>query len=353
MSTLESAVPFAHAESENEWVAQARAALADKTKPVGSLGQLEAVAEQLCAIQRTLSPEVERPRILVFAGDHGVAVEGVSAYPAAVTAQMARTFASGGAAVCVLARAAGADFEVVDVGVDAELTGLEGIIHAKVRRGTRNFLHDAAMTADELDAAMEVGRDAVRRAAGAWVDAVALGEMGIANTTAASALLSALTGIPASQTVGAGTGVSGATLEHKRRIVERALVRHGDIVSDPRAALGALGGLEMAAIAGAALEAPRHDLPVVVDGFIATVAVLAAVRIDPSITGHLFFAHRSSERGHEAALRALDARPLLDLGLRLGEGSGAALALPILRAAGRIMREMATFSGAGVSRESA
>lgn len=334
-----------------DWREAARAALDDKTKPRGSLGQIEEVAQRLCEIQRTLTPSVDRSRVLVFAADHGVAAEGVSAYPAAVTAQMMRAFAAGGAAVCVLARCAGADVEAVDVGVDADLGALPGIVHARVRRGSGNFLHGPAMSPDELEAALEVGREAVRRAAGQWVDAVGLGEMGIGNSTAAAALLSALTRIPASQTVGAGTGVSGAALEHKRRVVERALFRHTDALGDPRSALAALGGLEMAAIAGAALEAPRHGLAVVVDGFISTVSVLAATRIDPTISGSLFFAHRSSERGHGAALEALSARPLLDLELRLGEGSGAALALPILRAAACIMREMATFGGAGVSRE--
>jgi nicotinate-nucleotide--dimethylbenzimidazole phosphoribosyltransferase len=287
--------------------------------------------------------------VIVFAGDHGVAAEGVSAYPAAVTAQMMRNFATGGAAVCVLARASGAEVEVVDVGVDADLGGLAGVIHAKVRRGTRNFLHDAAMTPDEVEAALEAGRAAVRRAATGWADAIGLGEMGIGNTTSAAALLSALTGAPPSQTVGAGTGISGETLEHKRRVVERALFRHRDLLGDPLGALGAVGGLEIAALAGAALEARQAGIAVVVDGFISTVAVLVATRIDPSVASHLFFAHRSPERGHGLALEALGARPLLDLEMRLGEGSGAAMALPILRAAGRIMREMATFSGAGVS----
>jgi nicotinate-nucleotide--dimethylbenzimidazole phosphoribosyltransferase len=342
MSMLES-------ESVNDWIAAAGAALDEKTKPVGSLGELEEIAKRLCGVQKTLEPSVERMRLIVFAGDHGVAAEGVSAYPSSVTGQMVRNFATGGAAVCVLARAAGAEMEVVDVGVAEEIQDVPGIVHVKVRAGTRNFLHEPAMTPQEVEAAMEVGRVAVRRAATAWVDAIGLGEMGIANSTAASALLSALTGIPASRTVGSGTGVSGETLEHKRRVVERALFKHRDLLLDPLGALGAVGGLELAAIAGAALEAPKHSIAVVVDGFISTVAVLAAARIDPSIASHLFFAHRSAEKGHDAALDALSAKPVLDLGMRLGEGSGAALALPILRAAARIMCEMATFRAAGVS----
>jgi nicotinate-nucleotide--dimethylbenzimidazole phosphoribosyltransferase len=334
-----------------DWDAAARAALDDKTKPVGSLGYLEDVARRLCSIQRTTRPTVERARVVVFAGDHGVVAEGVSAYPAAVTGQMMHNFAGGGAAVCVLARAAGAEVEVVDVGVDADLPQLAGVVHARVRRGTRNLRREPAMHGAERDAAMEAGRAAVRRAARDSVQAVALGEMGIGNTTAAAALLAALTRRAAADTVGAGTGVCGDALDRKRAVVDAALARHADVLGDPANALAALGGLEIAAIAGAVLEAAGGPIAIVVDGFISTVGALAAVRMQPAAAANLFFAHRSAEHGHALALEALGARPLLDLGMRLGEGSGAALALPILRAAARIMTEMATFSGAGVSRE--
>ena len=205
------------------------------------------------------------------------------------------------------------------------------------------------MTAGEVDAALAAGADAVRRAAACGVRAIGLGEMGIANTTAAAALLSALTGAPPEETVGRGTGVDDDGLRRKREVVARALALHAGALGDPRAALAAVGGLEIAAIAGAAIEAPRHGMAVVADGFISTVGVLAAARIDPSIVPALFFAHRSAERGHALALEVLGARPLLDLGMRLGEGTGAALAIPLLRAAARILGEMATFAGAGVS----
>ena len=340
-----------------EWCRHAQRVLDGKTKPLGSLGRLEAIAVRLSAFQQNLRPCADRCRVLVFAGDHGIADEEVSAYPKTVTTEMMRNFARGGAAVTVLARAVGAEVEVVDVSVDADLSTLGTlqavrITHAKVRRGTRNLLQEAAMTTGELEAAMDAGRAAARRAAADGIHVLALGEMGIANTTAASALLSALTGNPPEKTVGRGTGIDDDRLVHKRHVVERALAHHG-LPTDPHTALATFGGLEMAALAGAAQEAPRQGLPVVIDGFIATVAVLAAVRIQPDMSPALFFAHRSPERGHTLALEALaqagcDSDPLLDLGLRLGEGSGAVLAIPLLRSACALF-EMASFEEASVS----
>jgi nicotinate-nucleotide--dimethylbenzimidazole phosphoribosyltransferase len=329
--------------------AAARRAMDQKTKPPGSLGVLEALAVRLAVVQGTLQPEVERGRIVVFAADHGVAAEGVSAYPQVVTGEMVRNFARGGAAVNVLARAAGLQVEVVDAGVAAELGDVPGIVHASVRRGTRNLAAEPAMTADEAGAAMDAGRAAARRAAADGVRALGLGEMGIGNTTSAAALLSALTGAAPELTVGRGTGVDDDGVRRKRAVVARALALHAGTLADARGALAAVGGLEIAAIAGAALEAPAHGMAVVADGFISTVGVLAAARMDPSIAPALFFAHRSAERGHGVALDALGARPLLELDLRLGEGTGAALAIPLLRAAARVLCEMATFHEAGVS----
>lgn len=329
--------------------AAARRAMDQKTKPPGSLGVLEEIAVRLAALQGTGRPEVERGRIVVFAADHGVAAEGVSAYPQVVTAEMVRNFARGGAAVNVLAGAAGLDVEVVNAGVAADLGDVPGIVQAPVRRGTRNFAVEPAMTAAETEAALETGRAAARRVAADGARAIGLGEMGIANTTSAAALLSALTGAGPELTVGRGTGVDDDGVRRKRDVVSRALALHAEALADPRGALAALGGYEIAAIAGAALEAPGHGIAVVADGFISTVGVLAAARMDPSIHRALFFAHRSAERGHGVALEALGARPLLDLDLRLGEGTGAALAIPLLRAAARILRDMATFAEAGVS----
>lgn len=327
--------------------------LDEKTKPPGSLGRLEELAMRLALLQDTITPVVERTRVVIFAADHGIAAEGVSAYPRAVTAEMMRNFVRGGAAVSVLARANGLEVEVVDVGVDADLTSMPGIVHATVRRGSRNFLHEPAMTPHELDVALAAGRDAARRAVRDGVHALGLGEMGIGNTTAAAAVLCALTGASAANAVGRGTGVDDAGLAHKCAIVARALEARAACLASPRQAFAALGGLELAAIAGAALEASAHRLAIVADGFISTVAVLAATRLTPegaaSIGPALVCAHRSAESGHALALQALGERPLLDLDMRLGEGSGAACAMPLLRAAARILTEMATFERAGVS----
>lgn len=332
------------------WRAAAAAALARKTKPLGALGHLETAAETLAGVQRTLTPVIDPARVLVFAGDHGVTEEGVSAYPREVTAQMMANFAGGGAAVTVLARSVGASVEVVDVGVAAVLPPY-GHVDAKVREGTHNFTRTAAMSPEECLAAFAAGRAAVQRAHADGCRLIALGEMGIGNSTAAAALLAALLGETAERMVGRGTGVDDAGLRRKQDAVRRALARHEPVVAsrDPMALVAALGGFEIAAMAGATLEAAALRLPVLVDGFITTAAVLVAVRVDPTVRDGLLFAHRSAEAGHAVALAALGAEPLLDLQLRLGEGTGAALAVPLLRAACAILAEMATFDSAGVS----
>jgi nicotinate-nucleotide--dimethylbenzimidazole phosphoribosyltransferase len=337
---------------KDEWLERARQEMDQKVKPPKSLGRLESAAIQLAALQKTLQPRLERVRILIFAADHGVSVEGVSAYPREVTAQMMRTFAAGGAAITVLARTLGLEVEVIDVGVDAELPDLPRVVAAKVRRGSRNFLREPALTDDEVEAALAAGRAAVRRAADAGSEGVGLGDMGIGNTTAAAALLSALTGASAQQTVGRGTGVDDRGLAAKRDVVEASLRLHAQRLGDARSALAAVGGLEIAALTGATIEAAKRGRAVIVDGFISTVAALAAVRLAPAILPALFFAHRSAEAGHRLALSALGAEPLLDLEMRLGEATGSALAFPILKAAAAVMREMATFSSAGVSERS-
>jgi nicotinate-nucleotide--dimethylbenzimidazole phosphoribosyltransferase len=337
---------------DDEWLERAQQEMDRKVKPPRSLGRLEEAAIQLAVLQKTLRPRLERVRILIFAADHGVAAEGVSAYPREVTAQMMRTFAAGGAAITVLARALGLEVEVIDVGVDAELPDLPRVVAAKVRRGSRNFLREPALTDEEVEEALEAGRAAVRRAADAGSEGVGLGDMGIGNTTAAAALLSALTGAPPQETVGRGTGVDDRGLAAKRGVVEASLRLHAQRLGDARSALAAVGGLEIAALAGAASEAARRGQAVIVDGFISTVAALAAARLDPAILPALFFAHRSAEAGHRLALSALGGMPLLDLEMRLGEATGSALAFPVLKAAAAVMREMATFSSAGVSERS-
>jgi len=333
----------------SDWRERAQNAMDQKVKPPCSLGRLESTAIDLAVYLETLEPRLDRARILIFAADHGVSLLGVSAYPREVTPQMTMTFASGGAAITVLARTLGIEVEVVDVGVDAELPAMPGVVDAKVRRGSRNFVDEPAMTEEELAAALEAGRAAARRAIEGGADPVGLGEMGIGNTTSAAALLSALTGLSPHETVGRGTGVDDRGLAAKRAVVEKGLARHAALFGDPRRALAAVGGLEIAALAGAALETARQRRVVIVDGFISTVAALAAVRLEPAIRPALFFSHASAEAGHRAALASLGATPLLDLGMRLGEGTGSALAFPILKSAASILREMATFSQAGVT----
>lgn len=334
---------------DSPWFQPAAAAVDAKTKPLGALGQLEALAVQLACLQRTLTPVTDRARVVVFAGDHGVADDGVSAYPKAVTAEMMRNFARGGAAICVVSRSVGAELEVVDVGVDADLSGLDGVVHASVRRGTRNMRHEPAMTRDEYEQALQVGRDAAHRAHAAGMHVIALGEMGIGNTTSAAVLTSALTHGEPNQTVGRGTGVDDARYAQKREIVREILARHNTVAGDTAALLAATGGFEIVAMAGAAMQAAALGLVVLVDGYISTAAILAATRLDGNVRAACVFAHRSPEPGHAIALAALNASPLLSLDMRLGEGSGAALAIPLVRAAARMLTEMATFASAGVS----
>ncbi|GAA0623059.1 nicotinate-nucleotide--dimethylbenzimidazole phosphoribosyltransferase [Halomonas beimenensis] len=317
------------------------------TKPPGSLGRLEALAVTLAGITGEDFPRVTPPGVVVFAADHGVAEEGVSAFPQAVTAQMVANFAAGGAAINVFARRLEARLEVVDVGVAGELPQTS-VVHDKVRHGTANLAREAAMSRDEARAALAVGRRAAGRAAEAGCRCLIVGEMGIANTTASTAMLAALTGAPVAELVGPGTGVAGEALAHKRAVIEAALIERAPDTADPLDVLARLGGLEIAAMAGAYREAATRRMPILVDGFIATVAALTACRLDPALRPYLIFGHRSREPGHARALAALDAEPLLDLDLRLGEGTGAALAFPLLEAATAMLAEMATFAQAGV-----
>lgn len=327
---------------------QTRAYLDTLTKPPGSLGELEAVAIQLSAITGMAKPSVMPPHIAVFAADHGVASEGVSAFPQEVTAQMVANFTQGGAAINVFARQIGANVEIVDVGVVSALA-LPNITQANIRAGTANMVVEDAMHVDEALAAIEQGVAAVERAKQAGANCMIVGEMGIANTTASSAMLAAFTGVPVAQVVGAGTGLTTAGLAHKVAVIERALHARQANADDPLDILAKLGGLEIAAMTGAYLACAAHRLPAVVDGFIATVAALAACRMCPLVRDYLIFAHRSQEPGHTTALDALDAKPLLSLNMRLGEGSGAALAFPLLQAAAAMLSEMASFADAGVS----
>lgn len=328
--------------------AAARARQAALTKPAGSLGILETLAITLASLQATNRPRAALAPIILFAGDHGVTAQGISAYPASVTVEMLRNFASGGAAVAVLARELGVPLTVIDAGTRAA-EPIPGVVVDKPRAGTRDFTVEPAMTHAELDDALAAGRRAVDAAGPA--DLMLFGEMGIGNTTSAAAVAAALLARPPAEIAGAGTGLDTGGIAHKVRVIEAGLVRHGLGTSeaDPRRALAAVGGLEIAALAGAIVAAAQAGRPVLVDGFIVTVAALAATRLNPSCVPWLLFAHRSAERGHGAVLDALGARPMLGLDLRLGEGSGAAIALGVLRLACALHNGMATFEEAAVS----
>ncbi|MFZ4807093.1 MAG: nicotinate-nucleotide--dimethylbenzimidazole phosphoribosyltransferase [Hyphomicrobiaceae bacterium] len=330
-------------------VARALARQAVLTKPAGALGRLESLAVTLAGLQATDEPRADAVAIVLFAGDHGVARHGVSAYPSAVTVQMLRNFAAGGAAVSVLARQIGARLVVADVGTVADAP-VPGVETRKARCGTRDFTVEPALTASELAETFEAGRS-IACVAMAGRDLVAFGEMGIANTASAAALAAALLGCRAGDVTGRGTGLDDAALARKIMLIDRALERH-DLAGRPvapEAALLAVGGFEIAALVAAIIAAAQNRVPVVVDGFIVTVAALLAVRINPGVRCWLLFGHRSAEQGHARVLAALDAEPLLDLGLRLGEGSGAALAVSVVRAAVALHTDMATFAEAGVT----
>jgi len=324
-------------------------ALDRKTKPRRSLGRLEDLACQIAAIRRTATPAPGEKVIVVMAADHGVAEEGVSAYPAEVTAQMLLNFARGGAAINVLARHADARLVVVDMGVRVPPPGLEGVRSVRIAPGTRNLANGPAMTRGQALASLDAGIAIARELAQEGVTLIGLGEMGIGNTTAASALTAAFTGLPPEEVTGHGTGVDQAGLMRKLACIRRGLAANRPEPQDALGTLAALGGFELAGLAGVALGAAARRLPVVLDGFPASVAALVAVRLCPRVQGYLVPSHRSVEVGHRVVLQALGARPLLDLDCRLGEGSGAALAMGLVDAALKVLGEMATFDTAGVS----
>jgi nicotinate-nucleotide--dimethylbenzimidazole phosphoribosyltransferase len=323
---------------------------ASLTKPPGSLGALETIAMTLAALQRTERPQAARAPILLFAGDHGITAQRVSAYPSAVTVEMLRNFAGGGAAISVLARQLGVPLTVIDAGTLAEAP-VAGVVTDKPRPGTRDFSRERALTAEDVAFALGCGRRAVGGAARNGVDLVLLGDMGIGNTTSAAAMASAILGRPAHDLAGAGTGLDPDGVEHKANVIAASLALHGlaDRPVEPGDALAAVGGLEIAALTGAIIASGQAAVPVLVDGFVVSVAALAAVRVNPTVRRWLLFSHRSSERGHAIVLDALKAWPILDLGLRLGEGSGAAAALPLVRLACALHANMATFEEAAIS----
>ena len=329
-----------------------RARLDNLTKPRGSLGYLEDIAVRYCLATGTAEPRMGGKAIFTFAGDHGVADEGVSAYPKEVTPQMVANMLAGGAAVNVLGAHAGADVHVVDMGVDADLAGAEGLIDRKIRRGTANIAQGPAMTEEEATRALEAGIALAREAVEGGVTLLGAGDMGIANTTPSAALFAALLPCAPEDITGRGTGIDDAALSRKIEVVRQALQVNAPRLATPLGCLAAVGGLEIAGIAGMALGAAASRVPMVVDGFISSAGALVACRMCEAVRGYLFFSHRSEEAGHAVFLERFGVRPILDLGMRLGEGTGAALAITVIEAAVRVYNEMATFDSAGVSSES-
>lgn len=321
--------------------------LDNKTKPVGSLGRIETLAQRIALILGTESPLLEAPQLVVFAADHGLAARGVSAFPSDVTWQMVENFLAGGAAVSVLARQHGIGLTVVDCGVRHEFAPRPGLVVCKQGQGTADALDGPAMTAEQCTEALEAGVALVRELPG---NALLLGEMGIGNTSAASMLLARLAGLAVADCTGAGTGLDADAVQRKIAVLRQVLARHSD-ARQPLEALAAFGGFEIATMVGAVLAAAAERRVIVVDGFIASAAVLVASHLQPHVLQRCVFAHRSGERGHALMLAHLRADPLLELGLRLGEGSGAALAWPLLVSACALLREMASFESAGVSRQ--
>jgi nicotinate-nucleotide--dimethylbenzimidazole phosphoribosyltransferase len=332
--------------------AELRRRIDGKTKPPGALGRLEALALQVGLIQQRCDPQLQRPHILVFAGDHGAARAGVSAFPQEVTWQMVENFLAGGAAINVFCRQMGLGLAVVDAGVNHDFGQRDGLVDAKVMPGTRNYLETAAMTTAELATALARGRELAHGLAAAGCNVVGFGEMGIGNTASASLITHCLSGADLAAVTGRGTGLDDAGLARKRALLGQALARGGR-PHDPLAALAEYGGCEIAMLAGAMLGAAERRMLLLIDGFIVTAALLAAHALAPAILPYCVFAHRSREPGHALQLAHLGAEPLMDLDLRLGEGTGAALAYPLVQAAVNFLNQMASFESAGVSEKNA
>lgn len=323
--------------------------LDQKTKPLGSLGRLETLAVQLGEILGTEAPVLDQPQLVVFAGDHGLAARGVSAYPSDVTWQMVENFLAGGACVSVLARQHGIALTVVDCGVRHDFAPRPGLLDYKLAYGTADALEQTAMSAAECERAIAQGRAVVKSLPG---NVLLLGEMGIGNTSAASLLMARLTGLNIADCTGVGTGLDDAGLQRKIAVLTQVLERHAG-VTDPLEALEAFGGFEMATMLGAVLQAAQENRVILVDGFITSAVVLVAHALQPLVLQRCVFAHSSGERGHALMLHHMGAMPLLDLGLRLGEGSGAAMAWPLLQSACLVLADMASFASAGVSQSDA
>jgi nicotinate-nucleotide--dimethylbenzimidazole phosphoribosyltransferase len=324
-----------------------QAKIDQKTKPLGALGQLESLGLQIGLCQNTLTPHLNKPCIIIFAGDHGIVESGVSAYPQTVTAQMVANFLSGGAAISVFARQHKLELLIVDAGVNADLTSHPGLIDAKIGKGTKNFLTQSAMTIDACTEAIQAGAERVFQQHDDGCNCIGFGEMGIGNTSSAAMLMHCLTAMPLAQCVGRGTGLNDDQLHNKVGILQQALKQHKGI-TEPLDVLATFGGFEIAMMVGAYLKAAELGMLIMVDGFIASTALLVAYKLHPQVLDYCVFSHVSSEQGHQALLDQLNAKALLKLDLRLGEGSGIALAYPLLQSAVIFLNEMATFAEAGV-----
>ncbi|MDC5574457.1 nicotinate-nucleotide--dimethylbenzimidazole phosphoribosyltransferase [Acinetobacter baumannii] len=320
------------------------------TKPTGALGDLEQIAITLASLQSNTHPQVNHPWITIFAGDHGVVEENISAYPQAVTRQMLQNFTTGGAAISVIAKYHQAHLQVIDCGTAGEAYEYAGVERHCIRAGTANFAKQAAMNADECRAALELGKKSVDTAKANGADIYIAGEMGIGNTCSASALACLLLNDTAEQLTGVGTGIGADQLRHKIEVIEKAIeLHHKHVIGDVFKTLCAVGGLEIAAITGAYISCAQVGLPVIVDGFISSVAALCAVRMNPQVRDWMLFGHQSAEYGHQRILQELNAEPILNMNLRLGEGSGAGTALALVKMACALHNQMATFAQAAVS----
>lgn len=324
-----------------------------KTKPTGALGQLENIALQLGLIQQTLTPKLQNPSILVFAGDHGIAHSGVSPYPQAVTAQMVLNFLQGGAAINVFARQNAMALRVIDSGVNHQFEPHDSLLNAKVGMGTRNFLYEQAMTLDECVLAIQRGAEIVSAEIAQGTNVFGFGEMGIANTSSASCIMSVMCTLPIEICVGRGTGLDDTGVIKKTTLLAQALQLHNLDSGDPAHVLATFGGFEIAMMVGAMLQAAEKSCLLLIDGFISTAALLVAVKMQPNILAYCIFSHCSDESGHQRMLKFLNAKPLLHLDLRLGEGTGAALAYPLIVGGVNFLNEMASFDSANVSQKSA
>lgn len=324
-----------------------QAKIDQKTKPRGSLGQLESLALQIGRCQNSLTPNLNKPCLLIFAGDHGIVEAGVSAYPQTVTAQMVANFLAGGAAISVFARQHDIELLIVDAGVNADLNSHPKLIDAKIGKGTQNFSTHPAMTAEECANALQAGANQVLRQYESGCNCIGFGEMGIGNTSSAALLMHRLTSLSLVRCVGRGTGLNDGQLQHKLIVLQRALNKHKD-ATEPLDVLATFGGFEIVMMVGAYLKAAELGMLVLVDGFIAGTALLVAHKLYPQVLDYCVFSHVSSEQGHQALLNQFNAKPLLNLELRLGEGSGIALAYPLLQSAVMFLNEMATFAEAGV-----